>query len=475
LADIPDSLVWPEGLISSRPAAGGAVAVAARQEPATLSAGLGRQIEQALTILVLFMMSDALIGPLVDPNQMGAGDDNPWLRAMWLPVYGLTVCLAAVRWRAMLKAWLPLILVALLMGLAWASSTWSIAPEVTGRRVMALVFTSLFGIYLGARWSWRDFVTLIAVLAFLLAVGSYAVCIGYPIMGIHHGVNAGDWRGLWFEKNAMGAVMAIGVLASVASAWVWPTQRWRWTLNAILCLGLVVMSRSGTALITIGLIVGATTVISLMRRGPVLGVITVFGVGAVAFGAAAAQTLAPDIFLTLLGKDATLTGRTEIWAAILRQASAHPWLGFGYAAFWEKTSVPAAFVRAETGWKVPSAHNGWLDMLVQLGAVGVALCALLLVVAYILALIRALENRDGNWALIYLSIFLITAFSESVLMQRNSLPWTLCIATLTKLLSEGRLKAQVEAPLGNDRGWDERGRYGAPAYDLWPRDPLAGL
>jgi O-antigen ligase len=450
-----DSLVWPEGLSSRR------ASVRQTADGATLgqtwpSAGWFLRAEQALTILILFMMSDALIGPLLDPNQAG-GDDNPWLRAMWLPVYALTAGLAAVRWRAMTKVWLPTMLVGLLVVLAWASYSWSIAPEVTGRRAMALVFTSLFGVYLGARWSWRDLVTLIAVLGFALAVGSVGVCLFDPVMGVHQGVNAGDWRGLWFEKNAMGAIMAVSVLASVATAWLRPSQRLRWILNASLCLGLVIMSRSGTALITIGLILGAAAVLSLLRRGPVAGVIAVFGVGVAAFAAAAAQILAPGVFLTLLGKDPTLTGRTDIWAAILRQAADHPWLGFGYAAFWEKTSAPAAFVRAQTGWQVPSAHNGWLDMLVQLGGVGVALCGLLLALGYGLALVRALDRRDGDWSLIYLSIFLVTAFSESVLMQRNSLPWTLCIATLTKILSEP--------------GGRARRRAADPAVDLWPADP----
>jgi len=459
LTDIPDRFVWPEGLTSTPKGSGD------RQAAATPSRDRGRRLEWALTLLILFMMSGALIGPLLDPNEVG-GDDNPWLRAMWLPIYALTAGLAAVRWRAMARAWGPLIAFGLLMGLAWASTLWSIEPETTSRRVLALVFTSLFGIYLGARWSWRDFVTLNAVLGFGLAVGSYAVCIGYPVMGIHHGVNAGDWRGLWFEKNALGATMAVSVLASLAAALARPTQRLRWTLNGAFCLGLVIMSRSGTALITIGLIFGVAAALGLLRRGPVLGVLTVFGVGAAAFAAAAAQIAAPGVFLTLLGKDATLTGRTDIWAAILRQASSHPWFGFGYAAFWEKTSAPAAFVRVQTGWLVPSAHNGWLDMLVQLGAVGVALCAVLLAIGYILALVRALDSRDGDWALIYLSIFLVTSVSESVLMSRNSLPWTLCIATLTKIMMER---------LDERSGGAGQGAPDAPADALWPPDAATGL
>jgi len=465
LADIPDTFVWPKGLWPEGLTSIETCAGVDRAAAAPAKVGWRRAWEPALTLLILFMMSDALIGPLLDPNQVG-GDDNPWLRAMWLPVYALTAGLAALRWRAMARAWGAMILIGLLMGLAWVSGLWSIAPDVTGRRVMALVFTSVFGIYLGARWSWKAFVTLNAVLGFGLAVGSYAVCIGYPVMGVHHGVNAGDWRGLWFEKNALGATMALSVLASVATALARPTQRLRWGLNAALCLGLVIMSRSGTALVTVGLIFGATAALGLLRRGPILGVLTVFAGGAAAFGAVAAQLLEPGVFLTLLGKDATLTGRTDIWAAILRQAAARPWLGFGYAAFWEKTSAPAAFVRAQTGWLVPSAHNGWLDVLVQLGAIGVLLCAVVLALGYILALARALDARDGNWALIYLSIFLISSCSESLLLARNSLAWTLCIATLTKILSERRARPTLEQRPAEPEG---------QTYALWPPDPVAGI
>jgi O-antigen ligase len=105
-------------------------------------------------------------------------------------------------------------------------------------------------------------------------------------------------------------------------------------------------------------------------------------------------------------------------------------------------------------------------MLVQLGVVGVALCAILLAAAYILALVRTLDRRDGDWALIYLSIFLITTFSESVLMQRNSLTWTLCIATVTKILSDRRVGRPVE---------DRKTNPQSLPYDLWPPDPIARL
>ncbi len=404
-------------------------------EPRPAFAPLRVRLEGLVCILILFMLSDALIGPLFDPTQAG-GDDNPWLRAIWLPAYAVTALAAAIHWRAMLRAAVPLLLISILVALAYASALWSIAPDVTLRRSLALLFTCLFGVYFGARWPWRQFVAMIAQLSALLALGSLFVCLFDPAMGIHQTVNAGDWRGLWFEKNTLGATMALGVLASVATALLNPSQRVIWTLNAVLCLGMTVMSRSGTALITIALIFGCTLILALMRRGPILAILSVFGAGLLGFAAALAELFQPDLVFKLLGKDPTLTGRTDIWAAVLRRVAEHPWLGFGYAAFWDKDSIPAQFIRRETGWNVPSAHNGWLDMLVQLGLVGVAACLALVLAGLALAAARLLRARDGNWALIYLGIFLITCTSESALMSRNSLPWALCVATLTKVMSE---------------------------------------
>ena len=40
----------------------------------------------------------------------------------------------------------------------------------------------------------------------------------------------------------------------------------------------------------------------------------------------------------LLGKDATLTGRTKIWDAIWRQIQERPWTGYGYSAVWDDKS-----------------------------------------------------------------------------------------------------------------------------------------
>ena len=57
----------------------------------------------------------------------------------------------------------------------------------------------------------------------------------------------------------------------------------------------------------------------------------------------------PDVFLEFLGKDPTLTGRSELWAYVWKDIDLRPLLGWGYAAFWSvnKSGGPGYFQRGE--------------------------------------------------------------------------------------------------------------------------------
>ena len=144
--------------------------------------------------------------------------------------------------------------------------------------------------------------------------------------------------------------------------------------------------------------------------------------------------LAPDTLFELLGKDPSLTGRTDIWEAVLRQSEKSPTLGFGFAAFWGLQSAPAEWVRDNTGWLVPTAHNGWLDLLVQLGSVGVTAMAVVLSLATLAAILRFRVLGDGYWSILYLAVFLLQSASESFLLQHNSLAWVFACVAICRVL-----------------------------------------
>ena len=121
----------------------------------------------------------------------------------------------------------------------------------------------------------------------------------------------------------------------------------------------------------------------------------------------------PGELLALIGKDSTLTGRTDIWDALIYSIKQKPWLGFGYGVYWLDQLGPSYYVRLSLQWGVPTAHNGWIETWLSVGIVGVALFAVQYVWTFILAVMRL--KRGGTetyWVIIITSVFLVFAFER---------------------------------------------------------------
>ncbi|MBE7217625.1 MAG: O-antigen ligase family protein [Caulobacteraceae bacterium] len=367
---------------------------------------------------------------------LGATDDlkapeTPMLRLLWLPVYAGALLLCALSWRRLARAWLPALVCAAMCAWAWRSQAWSIAPDVTHRRVIALVMTTLLGLALGASLGARRLAQVLAAVAAVLALGSVVFAIALPHYGVMLLDGHRDWRGLWIHKNALAFVMAQGAVAAACAALSPGARRGPWLAAAVLCLGVLAMSHGTGALVDTVVALAAAGVLALLRRSALSAVVTTWATAAVAGGLALAALFAPALAFKALGKDPTLTGRTDIWAAVGRRIAEQPLAGYGYGAFWERYSIPARLIRKETGWAVPSAHNGWLDLLLQLGWIGAGLFALAAGLALVALLLRAPRTRDGGFALVYLVLFLMQTLSESVIEEPNTLAWALVVAVIT--------------------------------------------
>lgn len=371
-----------------------------------------------------------LLGVSEDPN----APENPIFRLVWLPVFAGALALSAWRAPRLLRAWLPILLVALLVAWAQATKSWSLAPDVTGRRVLALALTTVLGIYLGGALSGRRFTEMLAAVFAALAAGSALIAVLDPKIGVMRLDGGVDWRGLWPHKNALAFNMAIGALACACAATAAPERRGRWFAGVALCLLLLLMSRGKSSLLAALLVLAGWGLLAALRRGPLVAVVTVWATGVAAFALGLVAWLAPAAALKAIGKDPTLTGRTDIWAAVLRQWARSPHLGYGFAAFWEKGSVPALVVQREAHWTVPSAHNGWLDLLVQVGDVGVGLFAAVLVLGLVAAALRTHRLGDGGFGLLFLVLFAFLSLSESVIEAPNSVAWVLFVAVLVRVL-----------------------------------------
>jgi O-antigen ligase len=392
-------------------------------------------VEPVMAVLVLLLLSEALLGPLFNPLQKT--DAAPWLRQIWLPVYGLTAVACLSRPRMMLGvAWGALLLAPLLI-LAKVSEQWSIMPDITGRRALALALSSTIGLYLAARFTWRELVNMLAAVFLILAVGSYVSVLVAPAWAIHADIHPGAWKALWFEKNGLGQIMTWGVLACGSAALLTPERRRLWIAGAVLCASLVLFSTSKTSLLGTLLVVAGLVAIAGFQRGRIISVATAWAALVGAAVVVGLTVFAPEILLEALGKDPTLTGRTDIWSAVLRRVEERPWQGYGYAAFWADKGGPVGYVRNEVDWNAPTAHNGWLELLLAFGWTGVLLFGVHLAVTAAAAGVSLVRGPHAYWTAPAIVLFILFSLSESTIMQQNNLLWVLYVMTSAKLLQLG--------------------------------------
>jgi len=230
--------------------------------------------------------------------------------------------------------------------------------------------------------------------------------------------------------------MTRGLVIMMCAYAMRPDRGWFWVPMGGLCFFLVLLSTSKTALLGCLLAISLFLFIRFYRRYPILRLLLVYTlfVGVTLF--VILSIFIPGELLALIGKDSTLTGRTDIWDALIYSIKQKPWLGFGYGVYWLDQLGPSYYVRLSLQWGVPTAHNGWIETWLSVGVVGVALFAVQYVWTFILAVMRL--KRGGTetyWVIIITSVFLVFSLSESSVLQQNDLSWVIFVATTAKLFA----------------------------------------
>jgi exopolysaccharide production protein ExoQ len=259
--------------------------------------------------------------------------------------------------------------------------------------------------------------------------------IAVPSFGVMHDLFPGAWRGLWAEKNTLGINMNIGFVACVAAAVLEPRRRRLWSVLAALCLLLVVGSTSKTSLVSCLLGACGLVLVALMRRGPVARIVGSYGAFCAAVLVALGLFTASDVFLAVLGKDATLTGRTKIWAAVMGRIQERPWLGWGYGAVWSDTDpwAPLAWITKQAGFRAYHAHNSWLEQWLGMGVVGLGAWSLYFLETCARALVALCRSAGAYLAIPFLLVYAVTTLTESIVLVFNDSQWLIFVIVAVKL------------------------------------------
>jgi O-antigen ligase len=196
-------------------------------------------------------------------------------------------------------------------------------------------------------------------------IGSFAWALVAPTKAFD---TSGQLRGLFSHKNILGQFAGIGYLAFLASAMKEAGRRRVMNiLGAGICVLALVLASSATPLIAIAFVTAwiyGRSRLGLWPRELVLVTVVL------CLGGILLLVATPDLFTYIVGRDATLSGRTNIWQFALEMAEARPLLGYGYGVFWLGPDSPGALFWETTLQFELSAHNGYLQCLLDTGTIG---------------------------------------------------------------------------------------------------------
>jgi O-antigen ligase len=319
---------------------------------------------------------------------------------------------------------------------ALLSVLWSQDASVTLRKSVFLALTTAFGIYFAARFPMERQLRMICGAACSITFLSICFAILLPRYGRDHDAHEGVWVGVFTQKNVCAREMLFILVCLLP--YLPATRKMRWVRRAAVLFTLIVIvgTQSKTAWLIAALVLGLFPVVRLIRKlSPGLALTVFTGTtAALATFIVVAASAAPQLVM-LMGRDSTMTGRTEIWQAVLQAIMKRPLLGYGFAAFWLSLRGESANIILALRWAVPAAHNGFLEIWLQLGAVGL----LLFILGFAQASVTAMRNvrkqpfQRSAWPLAVLLLTIVYNLDESSLMQANDFLWVLYVATLVNI------------------------------------------
>ncbi len=313
------------------------------------------------------------------------------------------------------------------------SMLWSQFPEVALRRwvrtmgdlIMVLVILTEVDVEASVQWMLRRFAYLLVPLSVILVKYYRHLGVAYDYSGRFE-----MWIGVTTHKNSLAQVAAVAALF-----FIWAFLRKKATLFDIpvmvMALWLLAGSRTSNSVTSIlAFLLGSVLMVAFIRMKNVKALATFIAlVLPLLFLTEVVLEvfLRSSIFFEVLessGRDESLTGRTDLWVEVIRIGMNHPFVGAGYGTFWMGDLTHNLWDIFP--WRPGQAHNGYIDLFVETGFVG-----LLLIIAIVVRGIKSswlmIANGDeyGKLRLIWIVLIIMYNISESSFTKPTTILWFL--------------------------------------------------
>ncbi|MBX9255132.1 O-antigen ligase family protein [Desmonostoc muscorum CCALA 125] len=396
--------------------------------------------EYVFTVLALLIYSGGILTLILSGGALQSDTaeyDSSLTKIVFFVIYLITWLLLILRWKTTLYiltkglSFYPIFILAAL------SIIWSVDPSITLKNSFTLINTSLFGMYFASRYTLKQQLQLLAW-TFGIAIGlSIIFVIALPKYGIQADLDSSKWRGIYTHKNGLGARMVISSIVFFILGYQDKKHPWRWLLRTGFSFSilLLLLSSSTSSLIILISMITSFFVFKIGRWSYQLMIPSLIIIATISQILYFSLSNAADALLTGIGKDPTLTGRTDLWPLVMDMIWKHPWLGYGYGAFWQGWHGESAYIWLNSGWTPNHAHNGYLTICLDLGFLGLGLFFLGFFRSYVqgLAWVRITKTGFDIWPVIHMTYVILASLTESSLLQSNSLNWVLYVAACLSL------------------------------------------
>jgi len=342
-----------------------------------------------------------------------------------------------------------------LLILAILSSIWADLPGLVLRRTIGLAGATLFGLVLAAQLDFEEQLNVLRRVFRIAVTLTLAAWALGPVLGINIvsgesttikgyqvQIEEGAWRGIFNHKNALGAAMALAILIELSA----PVHTMKSKVSRALCITgyacLLALSHSITSTVSMFLTILFMFSLKAFRHQyrlivPTLLLLTICSTAVIALNATS--------ITGILGRSADLSGRVELWHWVGAMILNRPMVGYGFSGFWKGASDYSDVIETRIGWSPEYAHNGYLEITLSLGVVGLFLFLWSAGTGLrrAIGLAKTAESAQELWPLAFLIFFLIHNLGECTILWQNSLEWAICVATIVG--ADPRLHPRFEA------------------------------
>lgn len=354
---------------------------------------------------------------------------------------------------ALLKSNIPILLYFSYCGVSFL---WSDYPDVSFKRWFRAIGDVVMILVVLSDADWYE-----ALKRFLTRVGFLVIPLSalfiryFPELGrAYSRGGAPTWTGVCTDKNALGIMSALfGLAALYYLIELYRQPKEEMTRGPLFAYGIIVVtsvyllyeSNSATAL-SCFLLGGSLMVMTqLFQKGrkPILlnlaatvAILVPFSAMFLGIGSGLVENL---------GRNTTFTGRTAIWHCAIPMVG-NPVIGEGFESFWLGQRLVDIEKCIDQG--LNQAHNGYIEVYLNLGWIGVILLAILLVTGYrrTVAAARS-QTRAGSLRLAYFIVAVAYDFSEGGFKMMN--PVWIALLMAIAIVPETPVPAHPELPLNN--------------------------